>query len=64
MLHSTLLALLVTLFPTQANAEESEAEDTSGFEWDISLGPVLNSAIVMNGDLAGNAAFSAGTSSR
>ena len=60
MLHSTLLALLVTLHPTQANAEESESEDTSGFEWDISLGPVLNSAIVMNGDLAGNAAFSAG----
>lgn len=62
MFQASLIALFVMLHPTQANAEETEAEpeDTSGFEWDVTFGPVLNSGVVMTGDLSGNAYFSAG----
>ena len=60
MFQAGLIALFVMLHPSQANAEDTEAEDTSGFEWDITFGPVLNSGVVMTGDLSGNAYFSAG----
>ena len=60
MFQAGLIALFVMLHPSQANAEDTETEDSSGFEWDVTFGPVLNSGVVMTGDLSGNAYFSAG----
>jgi len=47
--------------PSGSNSTDSPDEDfEGGFEWDVSLGPVLNSGVVLSGDNAGYAVFSAG----
>ena len=56
----TALTALTLLLPSSALAEEDETEDLSGFEWDVTFGPVLNTGIVMTGDTAGDPVFSAG----
>lgn len=61
-----LLLPLVALSVPQAQAQEvpeDNDEDVVEFEWDFSVGPVLNSGVVLSGDSAGNAVFSAGLSS-
>jgi hypothetical protein len=58
------LAAITALSLTTANAQESDSDDTDvvEFEWDVSAGPTLNSAVVLTGDTAGQALFSAGIS--
>lgn len=61
-----LFPMLLAFSASQAEAQdvpEDNDEDVVEFEWDFSLGPVLNSGVVLSGDSAGNAVFSAGLSS-
>ena len=58
------LAAITATGLTTAHAQDTGAGDTdvTKFEWDVSAGPTLNSAVVLSGDTAGQALFSAGLS--
>lgn len=57
------VVLCASLLGSTAQAQDDASADedlAAGFEWDASLGPVLNSGVTLTGDNAGYAVFSAG----